>query len=405
MKRFLEKMPRGFNDFARRLAGKSVAPTSPSFTTLRLPDGVAPLRCGVIGLGVMGKKHAEVLRRHPFLSLAAISSPSANRRQEAEAMSARWFDTAEEMVLSGAIDTVVIAAPHWRHAEITIMALRAGLHVVCEKPLAVTAAQADEVMCEAKRSKGLLTVVFQSRFDPTYQQVKRLLATGELGPVLRCEMVETFWRPEAYYKSSPWRATWKGEGGGVLLNQAPHVLDRYIWLCGVPGQVTGFCDTARHEIEVEDVASAVLRHSDGQHGHIHVSTNEAPSTSRIVIVCDRGRIELNGGIVRVTRLGGSLRAYTATASSESGGISAEEREMPRAEQASPQEILGRFYTNFALAAAGRETLLVRGDEAANAVELSNAILLSSATGRAVTLPLARPEYDAFLAGKTGSSSN
>jgi predicted dehydrogenase len=403
MKELLRKLPPGVKNLARRLVGKSVVSTPLSFLTMSRPDGVAPLRCGLIGLGAMGRTHAELLRQHPFFTLAAISSRQLGKRQEAEAWGARWFDTPQQMIQSGAVDAVVIATPHGQHAEAALAALRAGLHAVCEKPLTLTAAQADEVVRAAKESKGLLTVVFQSRFEPVYQKIKSLLAGGELGPILRCEMVETFWRPEAYYASSPWRATWKGEGGGVLVNQAPHVLDRYLWLCGMPEEVTGFCDTALHQIEVEDAASALLRHAGGRHGHIHVSTNESPAMARTVIVCDRGRIVFDRGVLRVIRLKESLRTHTATATDFFREVAGEECEIPGVGIASPQEVLGRFYTNFALAVAGREPLLVSGEAAAQAVELSNAILLSSASRRALALPLSRPDYDAFLAGKTGSS--
>jgi predicted dehydrogenase len=117
-----------------------------------------------------------------------------------------------------------------------------------------------------------------------YQRAKTLLDSRELGAMHRSEMVETFWRISAHYRSGAWRATWRGEGGGVVLNQAQHVPDRYLWLCGVPTSVTGFCDTALHEIEVEDTATAVMRHENGRHGWIHVipHTTECPSLSRTV---------------------------------------------------------------------------------------------------------------------------
>ena len=255
----------------------------------------------------MGRTHADVLRQHPYFLLAGIASRNQDNRQFAHETGSRWFESAEEMIASGLVDIVVIATPHWEHAELTVAALQAGLHVVCEKPLAVTAVQADAVLRAAKDSKGILTTVFQSRFEPVYQRAKTLLASGELGRIIRCEMLETFWRSDAYYRSKPWRATWKGEGGGVLLNQAPHVLDRYLWLCGVPKSVTGFCDTVMHNIEVEDMASAVLRHEDGHHGYLHINTTECPWLSRTVIACDRGRITIQNGGMEVERLVESIK--------------------------------------------------------------------------------------------------
>src|SRR5262249_15436347 len=195
------------------------------------------------------------LKDHPYFSVAAICSQRAEKRSIANEYDCRWFDTAAALIASNSVDLIVIATPHWQHADLAIAALRAGLHVVCEKPLTVTVTQADLVLKVAQESKQLLTAVFQTRFEPVYQRAKAVLGSGELGSIIHCEMVETFWRSNAYYLSSPWRATWKGEGGGVLLNQAPHVIDRYLWLCGMPKSVTGFCDTTLHKIEVEDTAS------------------------------------------------------------------------------------------------------------------------------------------------------
>jgi predicted dehydrogenase len=404
MKKLLRRLPTGLKRFARRLAGRASVPSAPSFTTTRPPEGVAALRCGIIGLGVMGNNHAEVLRQHPCFSLAAVTSTQPQKQKAAENLGAHWFDSADQLIQSGAADVIVIATPHWHHAEPAVKALGAGLHVVCEKPLTVATAQADVVLRAASRSRGLLTAVFQSRFEPVYQRVKALLDSGEMGPIRRCEMVETFWRSDAYYRSRPWRATWRGEGGGVLLNQAPHTLDRYSWLFGRPESVTGFCDTALHPIEVEDTASAVFRHPGGMHGYLHVNTNDNPAISRTVIACDRGQITIENGTVCVRKLRGSVRAHTAAAANYFGDLESESRVWSGTLLDSMPELLGRFYTNFAFAAAGREALGVTGEDAAHAVELSNAILLSSATSRAVRLPLDRGEYDAFVASKIGGTT-
>ena len=367
------------------------------------PVEVPILRCGVIGVGLMGRTHVAVLRQHPYFSLAGITSRQSEKRKIAQEVGCRWFESAAAMIASGEVDIVVIATPHWQHAEVAVTALRAGLHVVCEKPLAVTAAQADRVLRAAQESKGLLTTIFQRRFEPVYQRAKALLASGELGAIIRCEMVETFWRSDAYYRSSPWRATWKGEGGGVLLNQAPHVLDRYIWLCGMPKSVTAFCDTALHSIEVEDTASAVMRHEGGRHGYLHVSTTECPWLSRTVIACDRGRITIQDGRMWVERLSESIGAKTRTSTDLFGDIESYREEMQEAFVDSDPELLIRMYENIALAIAGRQPLLITAAEAANAVEFANAILLSSATGRSVDLPIDRSAYETFISAKIGSA--
>jgi predicted dehydrogenase len=402
--RLFRKLPPGIKSFVRQMTSRSSTASLSLLTGMSRPQGVPVLRCGVIGLGFMGRTHAEVLRQHPYFSLAGIVSRQPEKRKIADELGSRWFESAEEMIASGVVGVIVIATPHWQHAELAVAALRAGLHVVCEKPLAVTAAQADLVLRVAQESKGLLTVVFQSRFEPVYQRAKALLGSGELGSIIRCEMLETFWRSDAYYSSSPWRATWKGEGGGVLLNQAPHVLDRYLWLYGMPKSVTGFCDAALHNIEAEDTASAVLRHEDGRHGYLHVNTTECPWLSRTVIACDRGRITVQNGSMRVERLYGSIQAKTVTSTSLFGDIDSRAEDAGGTLVGSPFELLSRMYENIALAIAGRQPLLITAAEAANAVELANAILLSSASGRSVNLPIDRTAYEAFIFEKIGPSN-
>jgi predicted dehydrogenase len=401
MKRRYSTLPRRIANFVRQIkGGSSIAPPS-SLAKMCRPQNVPVLPCGVIGLGLMGRTHADVLRQHPYFSLAGIACRQPEKRKMSDEFDCRWFDSAEEMIASGTVGIVVLAVPHWQHADLAIAALRAGLHVVCEKPLAVTATQADAMLRVAQESKGLLTTVFQSRFEPVYQRAKSLLASGELGPIIRCEMVETFWRSDAYYQSSPWRATWKGEGGGVLLNQAPHVLDRYLWFCGIPKSVTGFCDAALHNIEVEDTASAVVRYEDGRHGYLHVNTTECPWLSRTVVACDRGRITIQNGSMRVERLYASIQAKTVTSDSLFSDIDSRAGDAGGTLVDSPFELLARMYENIALAIAGRQPLLITAAEAANAVELANGILLSSASGRSVNLPIDRTAYEAFIAEKIG----
>ena len=374
-----------------------------SLASMRRPQGVPVLRCGIIGLGLMGKTHIEVLRHHPYFSLEAVASRRTEMRYLSDELGCRWFQSAEAMLASGSIDVVVIATPHWEHSALAIAALRSGLHVVCEKPLTVTATQADEVLRAAAENKCLLTVVFQGRFEPLYQRAKTLLESGKLGSINRCEIVETFWRSNAYYRSSDWRATWRGEGGGVLLNQAAHVLDRYLWLCGVPKKVTGFCDTVLHEIEVEDVATAVMRHENGCHGCVHVNTTECPGLSRTEIACDRGRIIIQNGTMKIDQLHGSIRSQTANAAELFGEMESREVLVQGKLIKLAPELLTRMYENVALAIAGQQRLLITASETAKAVELGNAILLSSVSGRAVDLPMERAAYEALMLEKLGRS--
>jgi predicted dehydrogenase/dTDP-4-amino-4,6-dideoxygalactose transaminase len=364
-----------------------------------------PIRVGIIGVGMMGRQHAAVISRIPTLKLAAVADARAEAAQSVGGeFGCRAFPTPEALLRSGEIDAVVIATPHWQHAELAVSAFQAGLHVICEKPLSVTVEQADEVLHAARNARGLFLSVYQNRFEPCYLHAKQLLESGELGAPYRCEIVETQWRTEAYYQNSPWRGTWKGEGGGVLLNQAPHVLDRYAWLCGMPSSLLAHCSTRLHRIEVEDTATAMLTHENGLQGHLHVSTAENPPTSRTVICCDRGRIAIENGRLHVTRLKESLQERTATETREWAAMESETREVHLSHLGSLDALLAAYYDNFAAAVAGTAAVLCPGSEGRNSVELANAIILSSARGASVSLPLDRAEYTRFIEKRIAQGS-
>lgn len=353
-----------------------------------------PVRLGIIGVGAMGREHASAINANPALKLAAVTDVQAKTgREVASEYGCKWFDSASEMIGSGEVDGIVIVTPHWQHAELAIAGLRAGLHVLCEKPLTVTVAQSDEVLEVAAGSPGIFAVVHQKRFEPAYLYARRLLDSGELGQIYRCSMIESAWRSEAYYQSSPWRGTWKGEGGGVLLNQAPHILDRYAWLCGMPETLTARCDTSLHKIEVEDTASAILRHPNGAHGYIHISTVEAPAISRTVISCDRGRITIENGKVSISRLRDSISERTVNDTRLMGNLESDTRDINLPPDGN---MLALFYDDFAAAAQGNALLTCPGAEGRNAVELANAMILSSVRGAAVTLPLNREDYSQLV---------
>lgn len=309
------------------------------------------------------------------------------------------------MFSSGEVDLAVIATPHRDHAALATQALQAGLHTVCDKPLTVSVAEADRLLEAASASKGMLTCISQSRFEPIFRRAKEILGSGELGSFVRCEIEESFWRSHAYYRSANWRGTWNGEAGGVSINQGPHLLDRYLWLCGRPEQVTGFCDTALHPIEVEDTASALFRHSNGRHGHLHINTTECPQSSRLMISCDRGRITIEGGTLRVDRLANSIKEATASVADSFGDIPCETTIEEIGLIVSPEILLSRYYENVARAIAGREAISVSPQEAAQAVELANAIVLSSHARESITLPLDRDRYSAFLESRMAESSS
>lgn len=185
----------------------------------------------------------------------------------------------------------------------------------------------------------------------------------------------------------------------MLVNQAPHVIDRYLWLFGMPESVVASCESVLHDIEVEDTASALLRHAHGFTGYLHVNTNELPAVSRMSIQCDRGRIEVENGRLRLVKLSQSVEEWTRTATVFSGDPESEVRDLDASLIVSPIELIGRFYTNLALAAAGEEALSVTVEESRGVVEIMNAILLSNAEGRSISLPIDRKAYETFIADR------
>jgi predicted dehydrogenase/dTDP-4-amino-4,6-dideoxygalactose transaminase len=375
--------------------------SAPSIISVTLP-GTTCLRVGIVGAGFMGVQHAKALSksgRFKIIGFSDVERKTASRAAAEYGCAA--FDRAEELLGRDDMDVAVIATPHWQHGDMAGFALQNNLHVICEKPLTVTVEQADRLLALATQPQKLFAVVHQTRFEPCYQYVKTLLNNGELGSIYRCSIVESAWRTDAYYKSSPWRGTWEGEGGGVLLNQAPHVLDRYPWLCGMPTSVLGKCDTNLHPIEVEDTVSAIFRHENGMHGFLHVNTVESPPTSEMVICCDRGRIIIDRGRVRVTRLNSSIRDASRRETRSWGELQGETRELEFPFGDALDSLLVDFYNNFADAVAGRSDLVCPGRDGRDAVELANAIVLSSAERRELDLPLDRAAYSGFIEAKLG----
>ena len=245
------------------------------------------VRFGVVGLGNMGLYHCNYLDSLEGAKLTAIHDIDPARLDAATARfpQAKPFPQWQDLIASGAADAVIIATPHYKHPEITIAALERDLHVICEKPAAVTVTGARQ-MAEAAAKKPHLkfAINFQMRANPVLRKIRDLVQSGDLGEINRITWIVTNWfRTNAYYASGGWRATWAGEGGGVLINQCPHNLDQLYWLTGMmPSRVTAVAHIGKtHPIEVEDEVSAILEYAGGATGHFITSTGEAPGTDRL----------------------------------------------------------------------------------------------------------------------------
>jgi predicted dehydrogenase len=362
------------------------------------------VRFGVIGLGNMGSFHVESFPSIKGATLAAICDASQKNLEEAakKAPGAKRFGSYPEMLAINAIDAILIATPHVLHPDVAIAALDKGIHVLCEKPLAVTVKQGRAVVDAAARHPELkFGMMLQQRTMPLYRKLRELIVDGELGEISRITWIVTDWfRTWAYYASGGWRATWAGEGGGVLINQCPHNLDLIQWLTGLtPSRVTavGFIGKA-HPIEVEDEVSAILEYPSGAIGHFITSTGEAPGTNRLEIIGDRGRIVAENDKLRFTRTRKSVRQTRETSRDAFARMETWEIEVPHAST----ELEGHkaVTQNFVNAILKGDPLIATGADGLRQLELGNSILMAALTRKSVDLPLESGAYDQFIADMT-----
>ena len=345
-------------------------------------------------MGVMGQLHAATLAENKCINLVAVCVRDRGRAANLN-LTCEVYDDYSQMLQKANLDLVIVATPHRLHKEFCIAAIQSGKHVICEKPMATSVTEANEILAAANSANTCFTVVCQNRFEPSYRSVKTILESGTLGPIRRCSITETFWRPDSYYQSADWRGTWSGEAGGVLMNQAPHTIDRYIWLCGRPDRVTAVCDTALHKIEVEDVASLILHHKNGIQGHIHVSTNECPPLNRLEVACDKGRITVQHGEVLIEKLAGSIVEETSADAQQSDRLSSTTERLRLHSLNWSSELLHRFYEDFATAIWARRTAEVTAEQGRDVVEIINAAHLSSWKQTHINLPVAADVVDSF----------
>jgi UDP-N-acetyl-2-amino-2-deoxyglucuronate dehydrogenase len=359
------------------------------------PDG--PLvRYAIIGCAAgIVPTHLQALARLPGAQIVGMSDISAERgAARAAQVGCRFFVDHRALLAELRPDVAVICTPHPFHAPIALDCFEAGAHVLVEKPMAVEVAEADTMIAGAEAAGRILAVNFQQRFRPAIASVRQLIDAGELGSLLRVLCVEPWFRPAVYYRSASWRGTWAGEGGGVLMNQAPHTLDLLCYLAGLPSKVWGWTRTVVHAIETEDTAQAMLEYANGASGYLNINTVEAGLQRRLQIVGDRAAVELVGDQVTIYRFAPALSEYRATTTEMFGAprVTTEVIEAP-----------GDGGGHLAIYRDLQEAILegrqprCDGQEGRMSLELASAIILSSYHDRAVTLPLDRAVYSALLA--------
>jgi predicted dehydrogenase len=295
-------------------------------------------------------------------------------------------------LLAEEADLAVILAPHPFHAELAIAALRSGKHVLTEKPIAVEVAEADRMVAEAELSRRVLAVGFQQRTRLEVKEAKRLIGEGFLGELQRADVLGTWPRRKTYFEVSPWRGSWRGEGGGVLVNQGQHDLDLLCHLAGAPARVVGWTRTRLHRIEAEDTAHAMLEWPNGAIGSVHLSTVEVDVGQRIELTGTAGRLRLQPGKLETAANGVDFREFAASAGDPFGAVP----EGPVAEFGGGGGDHADLYCDLADALAEGRPPIAPGREAATALELANAIIYSSHTSSEIALPLDRAAYSSLL---------
>lgn len=342
----------------------------------------------------MGTGHCNAIKKVQHAKLTAVCDVDPDRAESiGKQFKAPFFHNHKQLIKSGLCDAVIIANPHPEHPYSAIDCMNAGLHVISEKPLSEHVSTADKMVRAAKKKRVAFLVMFQRRHEPVIAKAISLVRKGEIGQVYRTVMISPEYRSQAYYDSGTWRATWSGEGGGVMMNQSPHIMDIFIQLGGKPCEVYGRIETRLHKIEVEDQAEAMLKYPDGGTGYLYCSTNEAGPGQMIEVFGDKGKLVLRNNELTLYKFKPGIKKHIATYKKTWGAPEAIEV---------PLKITGKktghgaVIRNMVRHLLYGEKLATTGESAVASLELANAIMLSSFENKWVKLPISRKRYDAFL---------
>lgn len=376
------------------------------------------IRLGIIGIGAQGGAYAGFLTgkglypgmpapkgpEHVELGALCDIDPKVSAMCAEKYPDAPFFDDYQSMIASGKVDAVVTTVPHYLHPEMAIYAIEHGMNVLVEKPAGVYAKAVREMNeCAAKHPEVTFGIMFNQRTNKLYQRLRELVASGELGEVRRANwIINSWWRPDSYYRQSEWRATWGGEGGGVLVNQAPHQLDLFQWICGIPTKVYGKVVYGAHrDIIVDNDVTAVLSYANGATGTFITCTHDPIGTDRLEIDMDKGKIVVeNSKTATVYRLKKSEKELNdsmtmmqiAMLMQSNSGMS----DLMDVETFENEDGWGLQHItvmeNFAQHILSGTPLLAPGSEGINGVNLANAILLSSWLGKEVDMPVDEELY-------------
>ena len=348
------------------------------------------VRLGIIGVGNMGSGHAAniLAGKCPEIELTAVADRREARRQWAKDTlpeGTAIFEEGSDLIQSGLCDAVHICTPHYQHPTLAMEAFAAGLHVMCEKPASVYTKAVREMNEAAEKSGKVFAMMFNQRTNCVYRKMHEMVHSGQLGELKRVNWIITDWyRTQIYYDSGDWRATWEGEGGGVLLNQCPHQLDLLQWICGLPKTVQAFCQEGKwHDIEVEDDVTAYLQFANGATGVFVTTTGDAPGTNRFEVTGTLGKLVCENDKLTFWKLAQDEREFCRTATEGFAQPQCQQVEVETdGENLQHVGVLNAF--------AGKilhgTPLVAEGTEGLGGLTLSNAMHLSSWLGRAVDIP-------------------
>ena len=348
------------------------------------------IRLGIIGIGNMGSGHATRIKAGncPDFVLTAVADINPKRLEWAERElgdGVKRLDSAEDMLSSGLIDACIVAVPHYDHPKYVIECLKKGIHVMCEKPAGVYTKQVREMNEEAKKHPDVVFgMMFNQRTNCVYRKMRELVQSGKYGQIRRTNWIITDWyRPQAYYNSGSWRATWSGEGGGVLLNQCPHNLDLWQWICGMPKKVSAHMQFGKwHDIEVEDDVSVYCEYPNGATGVFVTTTGDAKGTNRFEIQLDGAKLVADYSGLTVLEFDVSEPEFSRTNTVPFGNLSAHKADIELDGENPQHDGVLRAWGGAILRG---EPLVADGSEGIRGLKLSNAIHLSAWLGRDIDL--------------------
>lgn len=355
------------------------------------------IRLGIIGFGNMGSGHfMNVIEgKCPSVEVTAVCDIVESKMEKAKDYpTVTRFTDYVEMIESKLVDAVLIATPHYDHPTIAVECFKHNVHVITDKPAGVYARQVREMNEAAAKSGVKFGIMFNQRTNPLYAKAREIVQGGELGELKRLVWIITNWyRTQAYYDSGTWRATWNGEGGGVLLNQAPHNLDLWQWIFGMPKRIRAFCEFGKyHKIDVEDDVTIFGEYENGATATFISTTGEAPGTNRLEISGDKGKIVIENGKLCWWKLETPERefCFTATEGFSSPKCTYEEFSAPVPE--GHPEVLEAF----AQAILNGSEMIARGEEGINSLSISNAAYLSAWTDNWAEIPTDEALFEKYL---------